>query len=183
MKLSSKRETRETKVEVSLSSVGRGTALADTGVELLDTVLSLLCSSSGFDLELKARGDLETGDHHTTEDVAIALGSALAKLPQAGTGSAIVPSGSCLAMAAVAFGEPCFRGDFQFQSRELGGMALENFSHFMRTLAYNGSFTLHLSAHGGEDRRKVEAMAIALGSALRSALAEGKIAPRSGMGP
>jgi len=174
MKLSSKRETKETKVEVSLSSVGRGIAIADTGVELLDEVLSLLCSSSGFDLELRARGDLETGDHHTTEDVGIALGSALAKLSQAGTGSAIVPSGSCLAMAAVAFGEPYFRGDFQFRERELGGMALENFGHFMRTLAYNGGFTLHLSAHGGEDRRKVGAMVMALGGALRSAIAEGK---------
>jgi imidazoleglycerol-phosphate dehydratase len=139
--------------------------------------LSLLCSSSGFDMSLKASGDLETGDHHTTEDVGIALGSALAKLVKTGTGSSIVPSGACLAMAAVAFGEPWFRGDFQFQDRELGGMALENFSHFMRSLAYNGNFTLHLCAQGGEDRRKVEAMATALGVALRKSLLEASIAP------
>jgi imidazoleglycerol-phosphate dehydratase len=176
MKVSFKRDTKETRIEVSLSSVGRGTATADTGIELLDEILCLLCSSSGFDLELKARGDLETGDHHTTEDIGIVLGSALAKLTKAGTGSSIVPSGSCLAVAAVAFGEPWFRGDFQFQGKELGGMALENFGHFMRTLAYNGNFTLHLSAQGGEDRRKVEAMAIALGGALRKSLLDGKIA-------
>jgi imidazoleglycerol phosphate dehydratase HisB len=177
MKVSTKRETKETKVEVSLSSVGRGTALVDTGVELLDEILRLLCSSSGFDLSLKAKGDLATGDHHTTEDVGIAFGSALAKLALEGTGSSIVPAGSCLAMAAVAFGEPWFRGDFQFQGRELGGMALENFGHFMRTLAYNGNFTLHLSAQGEEDRRKVEAMAIALGEALRKSLLEEEVAP------
>jgi imidazoleglycerol phosphate dehydratase HisB len=173
MKVSTKRETKETKVELTLSSVGGGTALADTGVELLDEILSLLCSSSGIDLQLKARGDLETGDHHTTEDVGIALGSTLAKLTKTGRGSSTVPSGACLATAAIAFGEPWFRGDFQFSGRELGGMALENFGHFMRTLAYNGKFTLHLSAHGGEDRRKVEAMAIALGGALRESLSEG----------
>jgi imidazoleglycerol-phosphate dehydratase len=170
MKVSTKRKTKETRIELSLSSTGRGTASADTGVELLDEILSLLCSSSGFDLELEARGDLETGDHHTTEDVGIVLGSTLAKLAKSGTGSSIVPSGECLAMAAVAFGEPWFRGDFQFSGRELGGMALENFGHFMRTLAYNGNFTLHLSARGGEDRRKVEAMAVALGGALRRSL-------------
>ena len=174
MKASWKRETKETRIEVSLETEGTGATEIETGIALLDEMLSAFAAGAKFDLAVKSRGDLETGDHHTTEDVGIALGSALAKLSQAGTGSAIVPSGSCLAMAAVAFGEPYFRGDFQFRERELGGMALENFGHFMRTLAYNGGFTLHLSAHGGEDRRKVGAMVMALGGALRSAIAEGK---------
>jgi len=122
---------------------------------------------------VKAKGDLATGDHHTTEDVGIVLGNVLAKLITEGTGSAIVPSGDCLALAAVSFGEPGYRGDFQLDAGVMGGMALENFGHFARAVAYNGRFTLHLRADGGDDRRKIEAMTAAFGRALRRATVDG----------
>lgn len=172
MKSTIKRETKETSVKVSLETAGSGLKEADTGIPLLNEILVALSEASGFDLIVKAKGDLETGDHHTTEDVGITLGIVLGKLIQKGIGSFMVPSGECLAIAAVRFGEPGYFGDFEFQGHEMDGMALENFGHFARSIAYNGRFTLHLSAKGGNDHQKVEAMMIALGRALRKAVTD-----------
>jgi imidazoleglycerol phosphate dehydratase HisB len=177
MKASLKRETKETIITISLNSDGSGDCQANTGIELLDHILSTLAKASGIDLSVKAKGDWPTGDHHTTEDVGIVLGNVLAKLITEGTGSAIVPSGNCLALAAVSFGEPGYRGDFQLDAAVMGGMALENFNHFARAVAYNGRFTLHLRADGGDDRRKIEAMTAAFGRALRGASLDGRSKP------
>jgi imidazoleglycerol-phosphate dehydratase len=169
MKASRSRETKETKIEVILETDGAGKGGIDTGVEMVDMILAALAKGAGYDLAVKAMGDLETGDHHTTEDVAIALGQSLAQVLKTGIGSSTVPLGECLALAAVSFGEPAFRADFKFQGREAGGMSLENFGHFLRTLAYNGNFTLAIQADGGSDRQKIEAMSSALGRALNRA--------------
>ncbi len=173
MKASWKRETKETSVEVTLDLEGSGVREVNTGIELLDFMLSDFASAGIFDLEVRAKGDLETGDHHTTEDVGITLGTVLSKLITNGIGSSVVPAGECLAMAAVRFGEPGYRGDFDFRAHEIGGMSLENFGHFLRALAYNGGFTLHMKAEGDDDRHKIEAMAIALGRAIRRAILDG----------
>jgi imidazoleglycerol-phosphate dehydratase len=169
MKTSWKRETKETGVEVTLDLEGHGIHEVSTGIELLDFILSDFASAGIFDLEVKAKGDLETGDHHTTEDVGITLGIVLSRLIAKGMGSSIVPAGECLATAAVRFGEAGYRGDFDFRAGEMGGMNLENFGHFLRALAYNGGFTLHMRAEGDDDRRKIEAMMTALGGAIRRA--------------
>jgi imidazoleglycerol phosphate dehydratase HisB len=170
MRGSSKRETKETLVDIVLETEGRGLCEADTGIKLLDWMLRMLAESSGFDIAVKAQGDLETGDHHTTEDVGITLGIVLAELRMNGMGNAIVPCGECLAMAAVRFGEPGYKGDFDLQAQEIGDMEMENFSHFMRALSYNGRFTLCIKAEGDDDRRKIDAIMAALGCALRDAL-------------
>jgi imidazoleglycerol phosphate dehydratase HisB len=128
-----------------------------------------MAMGAAFDLTVKARGDLETGDHHTTEDTAITLGNAIAQEIKSGIGSCMVPSGQSLATAAVRFCEPGYRGNFALQSQILGGMSLENFGHFLRALAYNGRFNLFISAEGGDDRSKIEAMSTALGRAIKKA--------------
>ena len=173
MKSSFKRDTKETKISVTLDIDGAGSNEVATGIELLDEILVVLAKASGFDLTVKAKGDLATGDHHTTEDVGIALGSVLGKQIQKGIGSSLVPSGECLVLAAVRFGEPGYSGDFEFRSDEMGCMALENFGHFARTVAYNGRFTLHLSAKGGGDHQKIDALTLALGRALKRAATDG----------
>jgi imidazoleglycerol-phosphate dehydratase len=169
MSASRKRETKETSIEVFLEIEGAGIIQVDTGIELLDEILSAMAKGTGFDLTLKARGDLETGDHHTTEDTAITLGSALAQEIKSGIGSSMVPSGLAVATAAVRFGEPGYQGNFALRSHTLGGMSLENFSHFLRALAYNGRFNLAIRADGGDDRSKIEAMSTALGRAIKKA--------------
>jgi imidazoleglycerol-phosphate dehydratase len=169
MSASKKRETKETSIEVVLKTQGENVIQIDTGIELLDEILSNIARGGGFDLTVKARGDLETGDHHTTEDTAITLGGTLAQEIKSGIGSSMVPSGQALATAAVRFGKPGYQGDFSLQSHILGGMCLENFSHFLHALAYNGNFNLSISAEGGDDRSKIEAMSTALGRAIKKA--------------
>jgi imidazoleglycerol phosphate dehydratase HisB len=173
MHASFRRETAETDVEVFLDLGGSGSSDGDTGVPLLDEILKILARGSGFDVEVRARGDLPTGDHHTVEDVAIAFGQVLAKVIDAGIGSSIVPSGEALASAAVRFGVPGYRDEVEFLAISLAGMELVNYGHFMRTLAYNGGFTLHLRVSGGDDWQKVEALTLSLGRALRMAVRDG----------
>ena len=170
MLASRKRETRETSIDVILETDGAGTVDVETGIALLDEILRAFGRGALFDLTVKARGDLETGDHHTTEDVGIAIGGALAQVIKSGIGSSIVPSGQAMAIAAVRFGEPGYRGDFDLQSGNLAGMSLENVGHFLRALAYNGGFTLIVRAEGGDDRSRIEAMSLALGRAIKKAI-------------
>jgi imidazoleglycerol-phosphate dehydratase len=169
MSASTTRETKETRIEVHLHIRGEGKIDIDTGIELLDEILSAIGREGGFDLTLTAKGDLETGDHHTTEDTAITLGGALAQEIKSGTASSMVPSGQSLAAAAVRFGEPGYQGRFHLSPRNLAGMDLENFGHFLRALAYNGRFNLAISAEGGDDRSKICAMSTALGRAIKKA--------------
>jgi len=169
MSASMKRETRETSIEVFLKTEGTGIIQVDTGIELLDEILSAIGRGAGFDLTVKARGDLETGDHHTTEDAAITLGSAMAQVIKSGIGSSMVPTGQSVATAAVRFGEPGYQGNFILQPHIVAGMGLENFSHFLRALAYNGRFNLAIRAEGGDELSRIEAMSTALGRAIKKA--------------
>jgi imidazoleglycerol-phosphate dehydratase len=177
MKSSLKRETKETKIEVCLDLDGSGICNVDTGVKLLDEFLARFACSGSFDLDVKACGDLETGDHHTVEDIGITLGQAISRQKIKGTGSSIVPSADGMALAAVSFcadGALGFTQDFSFKARESEGMALENLGHFLRALAYNGGFALFLSSRGELDRPKVDAIASALGRSVKKALLDGK---------
>ena len=169
MSTSRRRETRETCIEVRLDIEGQGRVQADTGVQLLDEILLAIALGGGWDMRVKARGDLETGDHHTVEDTAITLGSAISQEIKKGIGSSSVPAGSSLARAAVRFGQAGYQGSFHLEKQMLEGMSLENFSHFLRALAYNGGFNLFISAEGGDDRSRIEAMSLALGRAIKKA--------------
>lgn len=80
MLASEKRETKETCIDVILETEGAGIIEVDTKIELLDEILRALAKGALFDLTVIAKGDLETGDHHTTEDTGIALGRALSQL-------------------------------------------------------------------------------------------------------
>lgn len=170
MKGSLRRETKETCIEVSLGTGGGAICDINTGIDLLDAMLLAFAKAAGFDLIVRAAGDLLTGDHHTTEDVGITIGLVLSKLANNGIGSAIVPKGECLATAAVRLGEPGYKADFEFRSQEMDGMSLENIGHFLRATAYNGNFTLNIKAEGENDRFKIEAMSAALGKAMKNAM-------------
>lgn len=167
---SRRRETKETCIDLVLETEGSGRVDADTGIKLLDMILSAMCRSALFDMKINAKGDLDTGDHHTVEDTGITLGKTIAQAIKNGIGSSTVPSGQTMAIAAVRFGETGYRGDFSFMSESSGGMNLENFDHFLRALAYNGGFTLVIRAEYGDDISKIEAMSTALGRAIRKAI-------------
>ena len=158
------RETRETSVRVSLER-GAGSCTARTGRPFLDHMLATLARYSGLDLEVEARGDLA---HHLIEDVAIALGEALADLtPKAAAryGERTVPMDDALVHASLDLGgRPYYQGHLPSSLYE----------HWMRSFCDHARATLHLRVLRGRDRHHVvEAAFKALGFALRQALAEG----------
>ncbi|MEM0498606.1 MAG: imidazoleglycerol-phosphate dehydratase [Methanothrix sp.] len=171
MTLSARRTTLETDVDARIDLHGKGEAEVSTGVELLDDMLRILAASGSFDIRIKARGDA-TGDHHLVEDVGITVGRCLSAV-KSGTGSAVVPYGDCTALAAVSFGSTGFKANLNLSAKNIGGMALENLEHFMRSMAYSGSFTLHVITDGGDDREKIVSSMRALGVALRNAIRDG----------
>jgi len=157
------RETRETRVRIELTR-GSGTATADTGRAFLDHMLVTLARYSGLNLDVSARGDLP---HHLIEDVAIALGSALAGLEVstcARYGSRIVPMDDALVHVALDLGgRPHYRGP----------RPSSYYDHWMRSFADHARITLHVRVLRGHDRHHViEAAFKALGLALRDALVE-----------
>jgi imidazoleglycerol-phosphate dehydratase len=157
------RETRETQIRIDLTK-GTGAATVDTGVPFLDHMLVTLARYGGFDLTVKARGDLR---HHLIEDVGIAFGAALADFAPATAaryGDRTIPMDDALVHVSVDIGgRPWYEGPLP------SGL----YDHWMRSFADNARATLHVRVIRGKDRHHVvEAAFKALGLALRDALVE-----------
>jgi imidazoleglycerol phosphate dehydratase HisB len=171
------RKTNETQAKVKLNLDGTGVANVETGIHFFDYLLKVLAASAKFDLEVKIKGDLETGDHHTVEDAAIvlaeALSSAINKKAIKQIGFAIVPIADSIATAAVNIDididRPYFVFEFKFNGEKIEDMQTENISHFLQTFAYNARLTLHIAAKGKSDRYIAEAIFTAFGLALKAA--------------
>jgi imidazoleglycerol-phosphate dehydratase len=172
------RKTAETEIRVSLALEGDGAGERDTGVGFFDHMLDLLARHGHFDLTVRARGDLDTGAHHTVEDVGICLGQALdeALADRSGItryGQATIPMDEARASCAI---DISGRGLCVFEA-ELPPGAIGNFDHelveeFLRALALNAKLTLHLTVDRGTNAHHViEATFKALARALRGALA------------
>jgi len=157
------RETRETQIRIDLTG-GAGAATVDTGVPFLDHMLVTLARYGGFDLTVRARGDLR---HHLIEDVGIAFGAALAGFAPATAaryGDRTIPMDDALVHVSVDIGgRPWYEGPLP------SGL----YDHWMRSFADNARATLHVRVIRGKDRHHVvEAAFKALGLALRDALVE-----------
>jgi imidazoleglycerol-phosphate dehydratase len=172
------RETAETQVQVTLTLDGEGRGSRDTGVGFLDHMLDLMARHGRLDLEVQARGDLQTGAHHTVEDVGICIGQALdAALGDRAEitryGSATVPMDEARASCAV---DISGRGLLAFEAALAPG-AIGNFDHelveeFFRALATNARITLHIVVEAGSNAHHViEAIFKAAARALRTATA------------
>lgn len=170
------RKTSETDVSVVWVVDGRGECHADTGIAFLDHMLAQLAKHGLFDLEVRARGDLQVDEHHTIEDVAIALGRALdsALADRKGLrrmGDALVPMDEALARIAVDLGG---RGlavvDAGVSLAGAGGFRGDMVEHFLRSFASEGRLTLHADVlRGGNDHHRLEALFKALARALDDA--------------
>ena len=145
-----RRATGETDVRARVDLDGSGSALVSTGVGFFDHMLTLLARHSLIDIEVEARGDLETGSHHTVEDVGITLGQAISSALGDRTGierygSAIIPMDECLAQAAIDLsGRPYVAIDVPLPATVIGGFETELLGEFMRGLANHAGLTLHL---------------------------------------
>ncbi len=170
------RKTGETEVKVDLSLDG-GEYSNETGVGFLDHMLDLLARHARFGLKVKATGDLETGSHHTVEDVGIALGQALDKAlgDRAGIhryGSSLVPMDEALAECAIDIsGRPLVVFEAEIPQVTIAGFEAELTEEFFRAVASNCRMTLHLSVRRGSNAHHViEAAFKAFARALRGAV-------------
>jgi imidazoleglycerol-phosphate dehydratase len=171
------RQTAETQVRVSLVLDGTGSGERDTGVGFLDHMLDLLARHGHLDLVVQAQGDLQTGAHHTVEDVGICIGQALdaALADRSGItrfGHATIPMDESRASCAI---DISGRGLLVFEAVLPPG-ATGNFDHelveeFFRALATNARLTLHVVVEAGANAHHViEAMFKATARALRLAI-------------
>ncbi|HKG39480.1 MAG TPA: imidazoleglycerol-phosphate dehydratase HisB [Conexibacter sp.] len=172
------RRTGETDVRLTLALDGSGDGARETGVGFLDHMLDLLARHGRLDLEVSATGDLQTGAHHTVEDVGICLGQALDEAlgDRAGIfryGSATIPMDEARASCAIDVSGRAFLS----YGAELPAGAIGNFDHelaeeFFRAVASNAKLTLHLTVEAGTNvHHVIEALFKAFARALRAAAA------------
>lgn len=178
------RKTLETDISLTLSLDGSGKADIATGIGFLDHMLTALTRHSLIDLTLRAKGDLHIDFHHTTEDVGIVLGQAVAqalgdKRGIARFGQALVPMDEALAEVAIdVSGRPFLAWDVVFAQPKIGEMDTELFEEFFRAFAFNALITLHVVRRAGQNAHHVaEGCFKATARALRAAVA---IDPRIG---
>ncbi len=167
------RTTKETDISVILDLDGTGKASVDTGIGFFDHMLDGFARHGLFDLEVKARGDLEVDCHHTIEDTGIVLGQAILKAAgdKAGIrryGHVIIPMDETLALCAVDLsGRPYLRFDSKFASDRLGGLDTEMVREFFYAVSYGAMMNIHLRILDGEnDHHKAEALFKSFGKAL-----------------
>ncbi len=172
------RTTTETDIRLSLDLDGAGKADIATGIGFLDHMLTALARHALFDLAVQAKGDLHVDFHHTTEDVGILLGRALAqavgnKRGITRFGHALVPMDDALAEAAVdVSGRPFLAWSVAFRAAKIGDMDTELFEEFFRAFAFNAALNLHVTARAGSNAHHVaEACFKATARALRMAVA------------
>ena len=171
------RITSETKIKIELNIDGSGKADVKTGIGFLDHMLDLWAFHGLFNLKLTCKGDLEIDAHHTTEDIAIALGRALAEA--VGEKKGIVRYGfyylpmdeALLRVALDLSGRPEFVFSGGFVQASIGTLDTQMIRHFFKSLAISSRMTLHMSIlYGINDHHKCEGLFKALGRALKQAV-------------
>lgn len=168
------RKTKETDILVEFNIDGEEKIKIDTGIGFLDHMLNLMAFHGSFDLKLVCKGDLYIDDHHTVEDIGIALGEAFYKAigDRKGIkryGSIQIPMDEALGQVVVDISNrPYLVYNMDFKRERLGDMSCENFKEFFRAFAYNGGLTLHINLlYGENDHHKVESIFKALGRSLK----------------
>lgn len=171
------RDTKETKIDLTINIDGTGKHEIDTGIGFLDHMLTQIAVHGLFDLIIKAEGDLEIDPHHTMEDIAICLGTAFAQAMGDKKGivraaHAYQPMDETLAMVAVDLsGRPYCVFKANFQGYHLGEIATSLFEHFFESFAIHARINLHAKVeYGKDDHHKAEALYKALARALSQAV-------------
>jgi imidazoleglycerol-phosphate dehydratase len=170
------RRTTETSISIRVGLDGRGRYRVSTGIRFLDHMLELTARHGAFDLEIEAHGDLDVDQHHTVEDVGIALGEAVAQAlgSRRGINRAgyfIMPMDETLAVAAIDLsGRPHAVVSHGVRTRLVGDLQAELLHDFFEGFATGARANVHLKAlYGRSSHHRVEAMFKAFARALRVA--------------
>jgi imidazoleglycerol-phosphate dehydratase len=173
------RATRETQIRVRLVLEGKGRYGIRTGIRFLDHMLELVARHGAFDLYIGAQGDLDVDQHHTVEDVGIALGEAVAaalgdKRGINRAGYFVMPMDETLAVAALDFGgRPHAVTSLGVRVRHVGDLQVELVDDFFDGFALGARANVHVKVlYGRSSHHRIEAVFKAFGRALRVACAK-----------
>lgn len=171
------RDTLETRITVSIGLDGSGEANFATGISFLEHMLEQVARHGLIDLDIAAAGDTHVDDHHTVEDIGIALGQAVAeavgdKRGIARYGHAYVPLDEALSRAVIDFsGRPGLRFHVPFTRARVGAFDVDLFREFFQGFVNHAGVTLHVDNLRGENtHHQAETVFKAFGRALRMAL-------------
>ena len=175
------RRTAETQIKLTLKLDGTGTYSNATGIRFLDHMLDLVARHGGFDLTVKATGDLDVDQHHTVEDVGIALGEAVAaavgnKKGINRAGYFVMPMDETLAVAAIDLsGRPHAVIDTKTNVRLVGDLQTELVDDFFDGFSKSARANVHIKVmYGRSNHHKIEACFKAFARALRMACSKDK---------
>ncbi len=173
-----KRDTKETRIELSLNLDGAGNADISSGVGFYDHMLGHIALHGKFDLAVRAEGDLHIDAHHCVEDIAICLGKAIdealgARAGIARMGAAYVPMDEALARVVIDLsGRPYAVIAADFNTPMMGQMPTDLVAHALETVAAHARMNLHAHVlYGRNDHHKAEALFKAFGRSLAQAVA------------
>jgi imidazoleglycerol-phosphate dehydratase len=171
-----RRTTKETDIRIRLNLDGRGNSRVSTGIRFLDHMLDLVARHGAMDLEITARGDLDVDQHHTVEDLGIALGQAVrealgSKRGILRAGYFLMPMDETLAAVAIDFsGRPYCVCQCKFSARDVGGLQTELIEDFFGGFAQAAAANVHVRLfYGRSSHHQVEAIFKAFARALRFA--------------
>ncbi|MBP0725723.1 imidazoleglycerol-phosphate dehydratase HisB [Bacillus sp. RG28] len=170
------RTTKETAIALSLNLDGTGKSNISTGIGFLDHMLTLFSFHSGIDLTIECNGDIEVDDHHTTEDIGLALGQALLEAlgDKKGVnryGSSYVPMDETLARVVIDFsGRPYLIYDAKLEREKVGMLDTQNVKEFFKSVSNEAKMNCHMEVlYGENDHHKIEALFKAFGRAIKEA--------------
>jgi len=169
------RDTKETKISVSLNLDGTGKAQMDTGIGFFDHMLDQLAKHSGADISITVKGDLHIDEHHTIEDTALALGEAYlaALVDKRGTNryGFLLPMDEALAQVAIDFsGRPWLVWEADFKREKVGEMPTEMFMHFFKSFSDASKCNLNIKCKGDNEHHKIEAIFKGWAKAIKMAV-------------
>ncbi len=175
------RRTRETRIRVRIGIEGKGRYDVRTGIRFLDHMLELVARHGAFDLEIHADGDLDVDQHHTVEDLGIALGEAVSKAlgNRRGINRAgyfVMPMDETLAVAAIDLGgRPHTVVELKTTAARVGDLQTELVHDFFEGFAIGARANVHVKVmYGRSNHHKIEAVFKAFARALRVACARDK---------
>lgn len=169
------RKTGETDIYVKVDLDGKGESCVDSGLKFFDHMLNQIVHHGGVSLQLSCKGDLEVDEHHTMEDVGIALGEALAKALGGKVGidryGFVLPMDECRAICLMDFGGRSeLVWDVEFTREYVGDVPTEMFKHFFKSMSDAMKCNLYVQARGENNHHIAESVFKAFARALRQAV-------------
>jgi len=169
------RNTHETRIAVTINLDGSGVAHNETGLGFFNHMLDQLAKHSGMDLAVTCVGDLHIDEHHTIEDVSLAIGEALLQALGDKRGieryGFLLPMDDCLAQVAIDFGGRSWLvWEVDFKREKIGEMPTEMFFHFFKSFSDAAKCNLNIKAEGSNEHHKIESIFKAFAKSIKMAV-------------